>query len=60
MEHKWEIIHLIEKALKHQDDGVKAYARKLATKYRQEGDEKFSDCILSAIGDKEVPLAIMD
>jgi hypothetical protein len=57
---KWEIIHIIDKALHHKDDGVKAYARKLADKYRQEGENKFADCILSAIGDKEVPMATMD
>ena len=57
---KWEIIHIIDKALQHKDDGVKAYARKLADKYRQEGENKFADCILSAIGDKEVPMATMD
>ena len=57
---KWEIIHIIDKALQHKDDGVKAYARKLADKYRQEGENKFADCILSAIGNKEVPMATMD
>lgn len=57
---KWEIIHIIDKALQHKDDGVKAYARKLADKYRQEGENKFADCILSAIGEKEIPMATMD
>ena len=60
MKYKWEIIHIIDKALQHKDDGVKAYARKLAERYRQEGEENFADCILSAIGDKEVPMANMD
>ena len=57
---KWEVVHIIDKALKHKDDGVKAYARKLADKYYREGHEKFADAVLSAIGEKEVPMATMD
>ena len=57
---KWEVVHIIDKAMKHKDDGVKAYARKLADKYNKKGHEKFADAILSAIGDKEVPMATMD
>ena len=57
---KWEVIHLIEKALQHKDDGVKAYARKLAHKYNKDGQDKYADCILSAIGEKEIPMATMD
>ena len=57
---KWEVVHIIDKAMKHKDDGVKAYARKLADKYYREGHEKFADAVLSAIGEKEVPMATMD
>lgn len=57
---KWEVVHIIDKAMKHKDDGVKAYARKLADKYYKEGHEKFADAVLSAIGEKEVPMATMD
>ena len=57
---KWEVIHLIEKAMQHKDDGVKAYARKLAHKYNKDGQDKYADCILSAIGEKEIPMATMD
>ena len=57
---KWEVVHIIDKAMKHKDDGVKAYARKLANKYYREGHEKFADAVLSAIGEKEVPMATMD
>lgn len=57
---KWEIVRIIEKALKHKDDGVKAYTRKLADKYYKEGHEKFADAVLSAIGEKEVAMATMD
>ena len=60
MKQLWDIIRIIEKALQHNDEGVKAYARRLATKYRQEGDNNFTDCILSAIGEKTVPMATMD
>lgn len=57
---KWEVIHLIEKALQHKDEGVKAYALMLAKKYSKDGQDKYADCILSAIGEKEVPMATMD
>ena len=57
---KWEVVHIIDKAMKHKDDGVKAYARKLADKYYKEGHEKFADAVLSAIREKEVPMATMD
>ena len=57
---KWEVVHIIDKALKHKDDGVKAYARKLADKYYKEGHEKFADAVLSAIGEKEVRMATVD
>ena len=43
MKQLWDIIRIIEKALQHNDEGVKAYARRLATKYRQEGDDSFAD-----------------
>lgn len=57
---KWEIVRIIEKAMKHKDDGVKAYARKLADKYNKEGYDKFANAILSAIGEKNVAMATMD
>lgn len=57
---KWEVVRIIEKAMKHKDDGVKTYARKLADKYHKEGHEEFADAILSAIGEKEVAMATMD
>lgn len=57
---KWEVVHIIDKAMKHKDDGVKAYARKLADKYYREGHEKFADAVLSAIGKKKVPMATQD
>lgn len=57
---KWEVVRIIEKAMKHEDDGVRTYAHKLADKFYKEGHKKFADAILSAVGDKEVAMATMD
>ena len=41
-------------------DLVLAMTQKAADKYYREGHEKFADAVLSAIGEKEVPMATMD
>ena len=67
MDNKFEILRILEIALNKRKKPptdpealMMAYARKLADKYRKEGDEKFSDLILGTIGDKEIALATMD
>ena len=67
MDNKFEILRILEIALdkrkKPPSDPealMMAYARKLADKYRKEGDEKFSDLILGTIGDKEIAKTTMD
>ena len=60
MERHFEILRILDKAMRHDDNGVKAYARKLAKKYREAGDSEFADLILSYIGDVELPMATMD
>ena len=60
VQHPWSIIRIIEGAIAGDTDKVKRYARRLADTYIKDEDRKFADCILSAIGDKEVPMATMD
>lgn len=60
MKQKWEIIRIIEKGLKGDMELLKNYARKLAEKYKSEGEDDFADCILDAIGDIELPKATQD
>ena len=67
MDNKFEILRILEIALNKRKKPpsdpkslMMAYARKLADKYRKEGDGKFSDLILGTIGDKEIALATMD
>lgn len=55
-----ETLRIIEKALKHDDEGVKAYTRKLAEFYRKEGKNNIADNILSYIGEAKVAMATMD
>ena len=54
------IIRIIDNAIHDNKESVKAYSRKLAWLYKEEGDEKFSDIILAQIGDKEFHPAVMD
>lgn len=55
-----ETVRIIEKALKHDDEGVKAYTRKLADFYRKEGKDNIADNILSYIGEAKVGMTTMD
>ena len=54
------IIRIIDNAIHDNKESVRAYSRKLAWLYKEEGDEKFSDIILAQIGDKEFHPAVMD
>ena len=60
VQHPWSIIRIIEGAIAGDTEKVKRYARRLADTYIKDEDQKFADCILSAIGDKEVPMATMN
>ena len=67
MDNKLEIPCILEIALNKRkklpsdpEALMMVYARKLADKYRKEGDEKFSDLILGTIGDKEMSKTTMD
>lgn len=60
VQHPWSIIRIIEGAIAGDTDKVKRYSRRLADTYIKDEDQKFADCILSAIGEKEVAMATMD
>lgn len=60
VQHPWSIIRIIEGAIAGDTDKVIRYSRRLADTYIKDEDQKFADCILSAIGEKEVPMATMD
>lgn len=60
VQHPWSIIRIIEGALAGDIDKVIRYSRRLADTYIKDDDQKFADCILSVIGDKEVPMSTMD
>ncbi len=57
-EHYWEIIRILEGSINGDTDKVKRYARRLASRYKELGDNMFSESILAAIGDIEIPLAV--
>lgn len=60
VQHPWSVMHIIDGAMAGDTDKVKRYARRLADTYIKDDDQKFADCILSAIGEKKVAMATMD
>jgi len=57
-EHHWEIIRILEGSIDGDIDKVKRYARRLAERHKNVGDDMFYKSILAAIGDIEVPHAV--
>ena len=56
VQHPWSVIHIIDGAMAGDTNKVKRYARRLADTYIKDDDQKFADCILSAIGEKKVAI----
>lgn len=55
-----DVFRILQFAMQHEDDKVKAYARNLAKKYRAANNDTVADLILAYIGDIEMDVAVMD
>lgn len=56
-----EVCRIVQYALQHDDEKVKAYTRKLSDYYRNElKEEGIADTLLAYIGDIELPMAVME
>ncbi|MBP3732450.1 MAG: hypothetical protein J6I84_04315 [Bacilli bacterium] len=60
MKISYTIVRVLEAAIRHDDEKVKAYARRLSTEYRNAGYNSLADSILAAIGDLTLANATMD
>lgn len=55
-----DVFRIVQFAMQHEDDKVKAYTRNLAKKYRNIGNDTVADILLAYIGDIEMNVAVME